>query len=416
MATQRIITTDDPKHPAQVYGWPYFLPSPLAEVLAPTIIDYLDQQLPILLPPYIDPAAEQAVLQYAVQLTGSTMSGPLMLSPLLPTAPSMAATKQYVDTQIATVDAAITGYLPLTGGTLSGPLVLGAGPPTVAAQAANKGYIDSNFLLINGSQPVTGNLRIATPINPSLTLWDTSQSATAGLLLGPADVLYFGNMNGDGTLSSTRATLDNGGSFAAQGNVNAQGNLTAQGNVTAQTGFVVCPQGVFQVAPNFYYRRDSATGSWEWVENGTITCTLDNGGNLSLRQGNASLSALDVGVGGTLTAIGAAAQHRMSNVTVTGTFTASATATVGGTLTVGNSVVATGDVDAGNNINCTDVFARGDVDATNNVYANNIGISGWGVEYSRYGSGVFAFSWDGASLGIIIDGVEVGFITPVVRS
>lgn len=86
---------------SDVFGWPYFWPEPLAQVIEPTIVDYLNGALPILLPPYIDPAALTAVQQYAVQLSGSTMSGPLYLSPILPTAPSEAASKQYVDTMIA---------------------------------------------------------------------------------------------------------------------------------------------------------------------------------------------------------------------------------------------------------------------------------------------------------------------------
>jgi hypothetical protein len=172
--TPRLNVSDDP---FMVYRAPYFTETDIMAVIGPTIITYLDAQLPILLPPYIDPAAEAAVQNTAVLLAGSTMSGPLMLSPLLPTAPSMAATKSYVDTMIATVDAALTGYLPLTGGTLSGGL-------TVAGMVyASQGRIVAQSL--SGA------------VLPSISCWDVTNNSCMGLW-DAADTLVLGELDGNG--------------------------------------------------------------------------------------------------------------------------------------------------------------------------------------------------------------------------
>lgn len=83
-----------------------------------------------------------------LQLTGGTMTGPLILSGT-PTQAFQAATKQYIDNMIAATNNNFANYLPLAGGTLNGNLTMGgtatltlSGDPTVAAQAATKNYVD----------------------------------------------------------------------------------------------------------------------------------------------------------------------------------------------------------------------------------------------------------------------------------
>lgn len=85
-----------------VFSAPYFDTVPIAEIILPSVEEAVQAILPSLVPPYVDQAAQAAVQQSAVLLTGSTMSGPLNLSPLLPVSDSMAATKAYVDTMVAT--------------------------------------------------------------------------------------------------------------------------------------------------------------------------------------------------------------------------------------------------------------------------------------------------------------------------
>ena len=71
----------------------------------------------------------------ALPLTGGSLTGLLSLA-AAPTAALHGATKQYVDGQIVTA-------LPYSGGTLTGALTL-AGAPTAPLQAATKSYVDAN--------------------------------------------------------------------------------------------------------------------------------------------------------------------------------------------------------------------------------------------------------------------------------
>jgi hypothetical protein len=76
-------------------------------------------------------------------LTGGTLTGSLTLASD-PTTPLGAATKQYVDGKIVTVNANFANYLPLAGGTLAGMLTLSA-DPTTALHAATKEYVDNKI-------------------------------------------------------------------------------------------------------------------------------------------------------------------------------------------------------------------------------------------------------------------------------
>lgn len=93
-------TTQD--YPRLVFSAPYFETVAIADIIEPSVMEAVENVLPSLIPPYVDAAVLAGVQQYSVLLTGSTMSGPLFLSPLMPTAPSQAATMAYVDAMIAT--------------------------------------------------------------------------------------------------------------------------------------------------------------------------------------------------------------------------------------------------------------------------------------------------------------------------
>jgi hypothetical protein len=132
--------------PRLVYAAPYFTTVPLAELIEPSVLEAVESALPGLVPQYVQDAANAAVAQQAVMLTGSTMSGPLFLSPVLPVQPSQAASMAYVDLMISTAGvpevpptpigqtwARQTGqwvpfdpqgglFLPLTGGTMQGQI------------------------------------------------------------------------------------------------------------------------------------------------------------------------------------------------------------------------------------------------------------------------------------------------------
>jgi hypothetical protein len=133
-------------YPRLVFTAPYFETVPLAELIEPAVIEAVEGALPSLVPPYVQDAANAAVQQNAVLLVGSTMTGPLFLSPTIPTQPSQAASMAYVDAMIATAGipevppvptgqtwARQTGqwvpiseeegtFLPLAGGTMLGAI------------------------------------------------------------------------------------------------------------------------------------------------------------------------------------------------------------------------------------------------------------------------------------------------------
>jgi hypothetical protein len=132
--------------PRLVYAAPYFTTVPLAELIEPSVLEAVESMLPGLVPPYVQDAANTAVAQQAVMLTGSTMSGALYLNPTLPTQPSQAASMAYVDLMISTagvpevpptpvgqtwarqtgqwvpVDETGGVFLPITGGTMQGAI------------------------------------------------------------------------------------------------------------------------------------------------------------------------------------------------------------------------------------------------------------------------------------------------------
>jgi hypothetical protein len=97
---------------------------------------------------------------FYLSLTGGALSGPLVLA-ANPASGLQAATKQYVDAQVASATAGVSSfagrsgivvpvssdyssfYLSLNGGTLVGPLVL-PGDPATPLQAATKAYVDAH--------------------------------------------------------------------------------------------------------------------------------------------------------------------------------------------------------------------------------------------------------------------------------
>lgn len=189
-------------YPRLVYSAPYFTTVAIAEIIEPSIAEALEDLLPTMIPPYVDQAALEAVQENAVLLVGSTMTGPLYLSPTIPTQPSQAASMAYVDSMIATagipevppVPAGAVwgrevgqwtplsvegGFLPLSGGTMSGDLILD-GPPSPASdpnQAATKGYVDG---LITGSVEFIGTINAA-----SSAVTYTAASGISGTTLVP---------------------------------------------------------------------------------------------------------------------------------------------------------------------------------------------------------------------------------------
>jgi hypothetical protein len=96
----------------------------------------------------IDPAGRKLIIDVSapgtqfVDVTGDTMTGPLVLSGA-PTIDLHASTKKYVDDLLtAAIGALAATYVDAAGDTMTGPLVLPIAAPIAPEQAANKKYVD----------------------------------------------------------------------------------------------------------------------------------------------------------------------------------------------------------------------------------------------------------------------------------
>lgn len=113
-------------------------------------------------------------------LAGGTLTGALTLTSD-PTTNQQAATKRYVDSQVATT-------LPKTGGTLTGPVTLAADPAT-ALGAATKQYVDGSVAtsLARTGGSLTGTLVLAS--DPSAPMQAATKEYVDTRLLRSGDTL-----------------------------------------------------------------------------------------------------------------------------------------------------------------------------------------------------------------------------------
>src|SRR5262245_62507684 len=61
-------------YPRLVFAAPYFTVVPIAEIIEPSVQEAVEGMLPSLVPPFVNDAANAAVANLAVLLTGSTMT------------------------------------------------------------------------------------------------------------------------------------------------------------------------------------------------------------------------------------------------------------------------------------------------------------------------------------------------------
>ena len=235
-------------YPRLVFSAPRFETIAIAEIIQPSVTEAVENVLPSLIPPYVDNAVLAGIQQYAVLLTGSTMSGPLFLNPLMPTADSQAATKAYVDTMLATagipevppvpvgqVWARETGqwvpisqaggtFLPISGGSMQGNINMSGNTITnmAAVPAMPNGAAPAQWVLNqiasvslyqgtwNADTNVPDLTQLSTHVNAYT--WIALTTSPSGVVIGPAIPGLQGMtvFNGDTIIYSTVA-----GAFSA---------------------------------------------------------------------------------------------------------------------------------------------------------------------------------------------------------
>lgn len=332
---------DSQDYPRLVFTAPYFEQYPLAELIEPAVVEATENILPSLVPPYVDAAAQAAVQQLAVLLTGSTMSGPLFLSPLMPTQPAQAATMAYVDSMVATagipevppvpsgqVWARETGqwvpitpqtgvFLPLSGGTMTGNISMSgntiqnmAAVPAMPNGAAPAQWVLNQIAsvsLYQGTWDADTNVPDLTQLSTHVNAytWIAITTAVDGVVIGAAipglqgQTIYNGDTIIYSTVQGTFMSIHAGGlslpeadaryvqlagsqmSGALLLNANASQPLQA---VTLQQLQTFVPPGTVPEAPNDgqLYGRNGLTASWAPVlplAGGILTGAVSLAGN-----------------------------------------------------------------------------------------------------------------------------------------
>ena len=233
----------------------------------------------------------------ALPRAGGVLSGPLTLS-ADPTASLQAATKQYADTRVSR-----------TGDTLTGPLVL-AGDPAVSMQAATKHYVD---VQLTGLLPISGGAltgALTLPSNPSTALQaatkqyvdsqiTTTMPIAGGTLTGPL------TLAADPTLSLQAATkryVDSTGAAANVINVkaspyNAKINGTADDTAAFKAAYQAAPAGSviycterrhsaaeFKQLGHIANKTSEVDRRWHFIARWHATCQCNSGWRWSGQQ------------------------------------------------------------------------------------------------------------------------------------
>ena len=227
--------------PRLVYAAPYFQQVPLAELIEPSVIEAVNNVLPSLVPPYVDAAAQAAVQAQAVLLVGSTMTGPLFLNPVMPSADAQAASKAYVDTMLSTagipevppvpsgqvwaretgqwVPISQTGgtFLPIAGGSMQGNINMSGNTITnmAAVPAMPNGAAPAQWVLnqiasvslYQGTWDADTNVPDLTQLSTHVNAytWIALTTSPSGVVIGPAIPGLQGTtvFNGDTIIYST---------------------------------------------------------------------------------------------------------------------------------------------------------------------------------------------------------------------
>jgi hypothetical protein len=143
-------------------------------------------------------AAAAAASANSVLKSGSTMTGPLVLSGD-PSDVKGAATKQYVDARVGG-----TGFLPTTGGIITGNLQVNG----VFAAATDRVYLGNNVRAYSPGIP------------PTFYGFNSTWNAAAGTFVANDGAMYFSTMDGNGNPTFHRMSLNVSGVLSGTTQIN----------------------------------------------------------------------------------------------------------------------------------------------------------------------------------------------------
>jgi hypothetical protein len=267
-----------------------------------------------------------------VNKAGDTMTGPLVLSGV-PTQNLHAATKSYVDSQLASPAGAVL----LIGSTMSGPLIL-SGAPTVDLQAATKLYVDSGISTLSSS--VTTSLsgkvdKSGSTMTGALGLIAGSNATPSLFFTGDIQTGIFNGSAGEVSLVSagTKSAATNNGVFGI-----FQHSTTYVSNLNIGASRTVAGTSSINLIGDLTYttfglqlqRASTVNGNSTITHRGTgeLALRVQDAGSLKFYIGNTSFA--NIGPDGTVTS---------DNLTVRPNATVS---TQGGALLLAGTVARTG--------------------------------------------------------------------------
>jgi hypothetical protein len=344
-----------------------------------------------------------------LSLNGGTLVGPLYLPTAMPTDPTQAVNKAYVDS----LTFATGPFMPMAGGTFSGPVTMQApltlpGNPASALQAAPKQYVDSTTAVANNALTVAQAAvrRAGDSMTGALVLVGDPTAPLGAVTKQYADAKF---------LPAAGGTVSGSLTVGADLVVDRYLYCTSLFYVNAFNGwewqmYADASGNKIQLYRNQWYDIWNGTnGTRSWIGGNQDLMNLDGSGNLNILgsfSAAVNISASNqVYAGGNLVAQNSMIAYQ--NASVAGTLTATAFGMgqwvfynngnqiqqhtsgwydqwvvadgtrnwVGGnvvqmTLSPGGNLSVVADISAGNN-----VFANGSVVASNDVFALGGGMS-----------------------------------------
>lgn len=222
--------------------------------------------------------------------------------------------------------------------------------------------------------------------------WDrTADTGTNAGFWNNANTIWFGNADGQGAVSSTRAQIDPNGLFTAAGIRSVTISAVAPSGwagAALQVGsnWPFCWEMTADVNGLLYLRRGDVNAATVWDSAGSVTMP----GHLTMLAGNIWAT------GGTVTAWQLTAT---GNASVAGTMTAAAINSSGEIWAAGGMTAA--------QVTASNATVHGTLNVAS-IGTNQLQVAGQGIIYIAYSAFPIAFTWDGIQMHGIVNGQGIG--------